>query len=128
VGSRVVELADAGDLLEAVLLETAGWLCIEDATRQFRAHLRETSLRRERRITSRLGPGYSYKVGGEMCTWSLEEQATLFAMLGESLRLPVSLMPSCAMLPKLSRSGMYGVGALAAARRTEVRNPTGGIP
>jgi len=124
IGARVVELADAGDLLEAVLLETAGWLCIEDATRQFKAHLREVSLQRDRRITSRLGPGYSYKVGGEMCMWPLEEQATLFAMLGDAQQLPVSLMSSCAMLPKLSRSGMYGVGPLPAARRTEIRIPS----
>lgn len=112
VSRRVVELADAGDLLEAVLLEAAGWLCIEDATRQFKIHLREQCLRSGRRITSRLGPGYSYKVEGQMCTWRLEEQPALFAMLGETGALPVSLMASCAMQPKLSRSGMYGAAPL----------------
>ncbi len=117
MGARVVELADAGDLLEAVLLESAGWLSIEDATRRFKEHLRAISLQRDRRITSRLGPGYSYKIGGETCLWPLEEQAAVFAALGDPERLPVSLMPSCAMLPKLSRSGMYGVGPLAAPRR-----------
>ena len=112
LGQRIVELAEAGDLLEAVLLETAGWLCIEDATRQFKIGLREASLRRNRRITSRLGPGYSYQIDGETCDWPLEEQRALFALLGGG-DLPVSLMSSCAMQPKLSRSGMYGIAPLA---------------
>ena len=112
LGQRIVELAEAGDLLEAVLLESAGWLCIEDATRQFKIGLREATLRRNRRITSRLGPGYSYKIDGETCDWPLEEQRALFALLGGA-RLPVSLMSSCAMQPKLSRSGMYGIAPLA---------------
>ncbi len=109
LGERVVRLADQGDLLEAVLLEAAGWLCIEDATRQFKSRLRLACAKNGQRITSRLGPGYSYKVAGESCMWRLEEQAALFAALGEASRLPVELMPSCAMQPKLSRSGMYGV-------------------
>lgn len=112
LGERVIELADAGDLLEAVLLETAGWLCIEDATRQFKGELRAAAMRRAERITSRLGPGYSYKIDGRMWMWPLEEQPALFELLGEPERLPVSLMGSCAMNPKLSRSGMYGVAPL----------------
>jgi hypothetical protein len=28
----VIEMTDQGDLLDALLLETAGWLAIEDAT------------------------------------------------------------------------------------------------
>ena len=39
-------------------------------------------LRRDRRITSRLGPGYSYKIDDETCDWPLEEQRALFALLG----------------------------------------------
>ena len=104
---RVIELVEAGDLLEGLLLETAGWLASEDATRQFKSHLREAVAARGQRITSRMGPGYSYKVGGRMVMWPLEEQPALFALLpGE---LPVSLMGSCAMNPKMSRSGLYGV-------------------
>lgn len=123
---RVMELADAGDLLEAVLLEAAGWLCIEDATRQFKGQLREACLGIGSRITSRLGPGYSYKVNGKMCTWALEEQSRLFRLLGAPDELPVSLMSSCAMLPKLSRSGMYGVGPVEATVHTptDIRIPS----
>lgn len=118
--ARVIELTDAGDLLEALLLETAGWLCIEDATRQFKAHLREECTSRGHRMTSRLGPGYSYKIDGEMCAWSLEEQAALFATLGPA-PLPVSLMSSCAMQPKMSRSGLFGMAPLALPIRSNSR-------
>ena len=108
---RVQELAESGDLLEAVLLEAAGWLAIEDATRQFKTWLRETSLKRECRITSRMGPGYSYKIGDKMHMWRLEEQAALFGLFGGS-KLPATLMESCAMSPKMSRSGFYGIAPL----------------
>ena len=108
--ARVIELIDAGDLLEGLLLETAGWLAIEDATRQFKSHLREAMAARGHRITSRMGPGYTYKVGGRQSMWALEEQPALFALLpGE---LPVALAGSCAMHPKMSRSGLYGVAPL----------------
>lgn len=116
LSEKVVELVEAGDLLEGVLLETAGWLAIEDATRQFKTHLREESLRRRHRITSRMGPGYSYKIGNTLCTWPLEEQIALFSLFGAA-PLPVSVMRSCAMQPKMSRSGMFGIAPVAAAVR-----------
>jgi len=114
IPERVGELIDAGDLLEALLLEAAGWLAIEDATRQFKTHLRETSLERDCRITSRMGPGYSYKIGNRMHMWPLEEQAALFALFAGA-ELPATLMNSGAMSPKMSRSGMYGIAPLAPA-------------
>jgi len=109
--ARVIDFLGAGDLLEALLLETAGWLGIEDATRQFKAHIRKACMSQGCRITSRLGPGYSYKIDSEPCTWPLEEQAPLFASFS-GVKLPVSLMPSCAMHPKMSRSGLFGVAPL----------------
>jgi len=108
IGEHVIELADRGDLLEAVLLETAGWLAIEDATRQFRSHLREAAAARGQRITTRLGPGYTYRYGKAEVMWALEEQAALFSLFGGA-ELPVTLHASCAMNPKLSRSGMHGL-------------------
>ncbi len=116
LSDKVIELVEDGDLLEGVLLETAGWLAIEDATRQFKTHLREESLRRKHRITSRLGPGYSYKHGEGTCMWPLEEQPALFAVFGDA-PLPVSIMRSCAMQPKMSRSGMFGIAPVASAVR-----------
>lgn len=108
IAQSVIDLADAGDLLEAVLLETAGWLCIEDATRQFKTMLRDVAALRACRITSRMGPGYSYRVAEQQVEWPLEDQPQLFALFGAAT-LPVELMASCAMAPKLSRSGLYGI-------------------
>jgi hypothetical protein len=109
---RVIDLAEAGDLLEALLLETTGWLCVEDATRQFKIRLRAEALRRGHRITGRMGPGYTYKVGDHTCTWALEEQKALFGLFGDA-PVAVSLLASGAMQPKMSRSGLFGAAPLA---------------
>jgi hypothetical protein len=111
IDRRVVDLAEAGDLLEALLLETAAWLCIEDATRQFKSHLRDTASAEGLRITSRMGPGYSYRIAGETHAWPLEQQAELFAAFGGE-SLPVALSASNAMHPKMSRSGLFGLARL----------------
>lgn len=108
LGQAVVDLAEAGDLMEAVLLEAAGWLCVEDATRQFKDLLHQLVVKRGQRMTSRMGPGYSYRMGEHEVHWPLEGQPDLLALL-EGGPLPVTLMPSCAMFPKLSRSGLFGV-------------------
>ncbi len=112
MGQAIVEMADRGDLLEAVLLESAGWLCIEDATRQFKELLRTEAAARGCRTTSRVGPGYVYRVGNTEVSWPLEDQVELFGLFGDA-PLPVQLMQSCAMNPKLSRSGLYGIAPLA---------------
>lgn len=111
LGQAVVDLAEAGDLMEAVLLEAAGWLCVEDATRQFKDLLRRRVADQGGRITSRMGPGYAYRVGTRQVDWPLEDHPALFALL-DGGPLPVTLMPSCAMFPKLSRSGLFGVAPM----------------
>ena len=116
IPQRVIDLVERGDLLEGLLLETAGWLAIEDATRRFKTQLREDALARGRRITSRMGPGYSYKIAGRMHDWPLEEQPALFALFAGA-ELPVTLMASCAMSPKMSRSGLYGTAPVAPPTR-----------
>lgn len=109
VDRRVVDLTDSGEgLLEALLLETAGWLAVEDATRQFRSAARVQAERAGQRITSRLGPGYSYTFDGSECEWTLTDQHALFSVFGDA-SLPVQLLASCAMLPKISRSGLFGI-------------------
>lgn len=114
LSDHVIELAGRGDLLEAVLLETAGWLGIEDATRQFKAHVREAAERRGSRITPRLGPGYTYRIGKADVMWPLEEQDALFGLL-EGAELPATLLASCAMSPKMSRSGLFGLAPISTA-------------
>lgn len=111
IAQSVIDMADAGDLLEALLLEAAGWLCIEDATRQFKSLLHRVAGQRGCRITSRMGPGYAYRIDEQQVSWPLEDHPHLFALFGDAT-LPVELMSSCAMSPKLSRSGLYGVAPL----------------
>ena len=97
---RTNELTDAGDLLEALFLDTAGWLAIEDAVRALRTELRARARRAGARLSPRLGPGY--------LDWSLTEQAVLFALFGAA-PLPVALSEYCVMTPRKSVSGLFGV-------------------
>jgi hypothetical protein len=94
--------------LEALFLETAGWLGIENLSMQFGGFLREQARREGCRVTCRLGPGYDYKVSGRSVAWPLEEQERIFAAF-EGTALPVTLLPSCIILPKMSRTGMFGL-------------------
>jgi len=101
-------LVEKFEPLEALFLETAGWLGIEWATKQFGDRLRLSAKQNATRISCRMGPGYSYSVNGEKVRWSLEDQKPLFDVFDVE-RLPIELLESCAMLPKMSRSGLYGI-------------------
>ncbi len=96
-------LTAADEIVEALFLEMAGWLAVEQATRALARHV--SDLLRDQRLglTRRLGPGY--------VDWPLDEQAGLFALLAAA-PLSVRLMESCAMVPKKSRSGLYGLRPL----------------
>ncbi len=107
----VIAAMDKFEPLDALFLETAGWLGIEAATKFFVNELKETARTHGRRVTRRLGPGYSYKVSGRQMNWPLEQQRRLFDVFGD-VELPIRLLESCAMLPKMSRSGMYGLAPL----------------
>ena len=91
------------EIVDALFLEMAGWLAVEQATKGLALHIADEV--RDERLgpTRRLGPGY--------VDWPLDEQAGLFALLGDA-PLPVRLLESCAMLPKKSRSGLYGLRPL----------------
>tara|TARA_R110002110_G_scaffold191104_1_gene399295 strand:- start:321 stop:992 length:672 start_codon:yes stop_codon:yes gene_type:complete len=93
--------------LEVLFLETAGWLGIEWTTRQFSEGLHISAKQNSLRVSCRMGPGYSYSVNGEKVRWSLEDQKPLFDVFDGDI-LPIELLESCAMLPKMSRSGLYG--------------------
>ena len=107
----VVSAMDKFEPLDALFLETAGWLGIESATKLFARDLKKTARAHGRRVTRRLGPGYSYKISGREMNWPLEQQRRLFDVFG-NVELPITLLESCAMLPKMSRSGMYGLSLL----------------
>jgi len=97
-------LTAADEIVEALFLEMAGWLAIEQATRALALHVSDQVRDQRLGLTRRLGPGY--------VDWPLDEQAGLFALF-EDVALPVRLMEeSCAMIPKKSRSGLYGLRPL----------------
>jgi hypothetical protein len=106
----VIDTMEGGrfEPLDALFLETAGWLGIEWTTRAFVTDLQKRVAGEGVRVTRRLGPGYQYKVGGEQVHWPLEQQHRLFSVF-DGMEIPVTLMESCAMLPKMSRSGLYGL-------------------
>lgn len=95
-------------LLNALFLETAGWLGIESATKQLATHLKRLAQEGGYRLSPRLGPGYSYKLDGRSVLWPLEQQKTLFGLFADTA-IDVQILESCAMLPKISRSGMFGL-------------------
>ena len=114
IDDRIDELMAADDPVVALLLDTAGWLAIESITRQFSERLKADCEPAGLRLTRRMGPGYTYRMGREMAPWGLEEQEGLFRVLGADAS-PVAVLPSGAMLPKMSRSGLYGVRAAGTA-------------
>ena len=108
IDRRIDELLAADDPVVALLLDTAGWLAVESITRQFAERLKEDCVPAGLRLTRRMGPGYTYRVGRETAQWGLEEQGGLFRVLGGDTS-PVTVLESGAMLPKMSRSGLYGL-------------------
>ena len=91
------------EIVEALFLEMAGWIAVERATKNFAGHLWSGIRDQGLALTRRLGPGY--------VDWPLEEQAALFGLL-DGAPLPVRLFDSGAMIPKKSRSGLYGLHTL----------------
>lgn len=96
------------ELLDAVLLESAGWMAIEALTRRFTEILRDQAGDQGLRITRRMSPGYTYVLGKQRHQWQLEQQQALFEVFAD-VSLPVRLLESSAMVPKMSRSGMIGL-------------------
>ena len=108
IDEELARLNDAGDLLEMLFVETAGWLAVEEVTKAFAAHLRATTKGEGMKITRRMGPGYSYPTKDGDAEWLLDEQRFLFELLDDG-NMPITMLESCAMLPKMSRSGLFGL-------------------
>lgn len=97
---RISEMADGDELLEALFLDSAGWLAIEEAVRAFRSHIATRKRGEACRLSPRLAPGY--------LDWPLTEQAQLFSGF-DGISLPVRLSEHSVMTPKKSLSGLFGV-------------------
>ncbi len=102
------DFAKSDKMLEAVFLETAGWLGIEQLTKLFSTFLRGALASEGLRLGRRMSPGYTFRVEGGMCDWPLEDQKPIFDLFDKK-NLTVELLDSCAMSPKMSRSGLYGL-------------------
>ena len=105
---EVRTLSDRFDLMEALFLETAGWLVMEHTTKELAAKLREEVGARQLRLIRRLDPGCSYTVGGGESLWPIGDLAPLLGMFAGA-DLPVNPGPGNVMTPKMSRAGLYGL-------------------
>lgn len=108
IDAELDRLGEAEQLLDMLFVETAGWLAVEAITRAFTDRLRGIAAHQGLRITRRMGPGYTYSSKSGDAEWPLEEQGKLFALLGAD-DMPVTMLESSAMQPKMSRSGLIGL-------------------
>lgn len=108
IDDQTIEWMEKDQLVEALFLESAAWMGVENATKQFVLAVRTWAGQNNIRITRRLGPGYSYPIDGTQVQWDLSQQKPLFELLGEA-EIPITLLASSAMLPKMSRSGLFGL-------------------
>ena len=98
---------DGDRLIDAFFLESASWTGVELVTKEFVKLLRQWAAEQNLRMTRRLGPGYTYPVNKVKVFWELEQQQPLFSAFRDA-SIPIKLLDSSAMLPKMSRSGLYG--------------------
>lgn len=108
IDTELTRLNDGEHLLEMLFIETAGWLAVEEITKAFVAHIRSMASGEGLKLTRRMGPGYSYPTRPGEAHWPLEEQRLLFTLLDDGT-LPITVLESSAMLPKMSRSGLVGL-------------------
>ena len=113
---------NADRLLEMVLMDAAGWMAIEEATQAFTRHIGGKAQADGMQTTRRLAPGYAFRIGDAKVEWKLEDQEQLFTLFA-GVDLPVRLLESCAMLPRMSRSGLFGLRPAAPLDAIETRNP-----
>ena len=98
--TRAREMMAEEEFLEALLLDTAGWVAIDALAKTLRRDLSADAKAQGFRLTHRMAPGYA--------DWGLEQQRVLFSTFGQEA-LPVRLTEACVMLPQKSISGIYGL-------------------
>ncbi|MBI4014121.1 MAG: hypothetical protein HY359_17520 [Candidatus Rokubacteria bacterium] len=97
---EVGTLAGRRELLEAFLLDTAGWAAIEAAVRALRLDLRARAGGAGWRITHRLAPGYR--------DWPIEEQRALLGVV-DAAGPAVRLSEHGVLVPFKSITGLFGL-------------------
>ena len=109
IDDKLQTLNAKGDLLHQLFLDTFGWMAVEAITKQMVIQLRAMADNDNLRLSRRMGPGYSYPLSDSRTThWPLEDQRPLIAAFN-GIDLPVQLLDSCAMQPRMSRSGLLGL-------------------
>ena len=101
---------DLDEPLASLFLETAAWLCLELVMKKARIYLTEFAVLNGMKLGKRMAPGYSYKIKktNSRIIWNLSEQTKLFKMF-KDFEISVKLLESSAMIPRMSRSGIFGV-------------------
>jgi hypothetical protein len=98
--TRTEEMMADEQFVEALLLDTAGWVGVDALARALRGQLSVRAKAQGMRLTHRMAPGYA--------DWALTEQRILFSAFGDDT-LPVRLTEACVMLPRKSISGIFGL-------------------
>jgi hypothetical protein len=96
--AEVIALGERQELLEAYLLDLAGWAGLEAAVRALRQDV--MAALPGARVSHRLGPGHR--------DWPLEEQAALLSLFPDE-HAPVRLSEHGVLVPFKSISGIFGV-------------------
>lgn len=111
IGSRLErrahELIGEEQLVEGLLLDTAGWVAIDALLKETRRRLGASAKTSGRRLTSRIAPGFA--------GWGLEQQRALFSAF-DGAALTVHLTEACVMIPRKSVTGVYGLIPVAHVR------------
>ena len=96
--------------LGALFLENASWLALELVLRDARSKISKFAKNNDMQIENRMAPGYTYpsKINRKRIMWELEEQKILFGLFDKE-SISIRLTDSCTMLPRMSRSGIFGL-------------------
>jgi hypothetical protein len=97
--TRAQELMAEEQFLEALLLDTAGWVAVDALARTLRAQLSVEAKAEGMRLTHRMAPGFP--IGGWRSSASCSRRSA------RSVADP--LTEACVMLPRKSISGIYGL-------------------
>ena len=101
---------DINEPLGGLFLENASWLALELILRDARSRIISFAKSKNMQIENRMAPGYSYpsKILKKRIMWELKEQEKLFNLF-KNRNISVSLSESFTMLPRMSRSGVFGL-------------------
>ena len=101
---------DINEPLGGLFLENASWLALELILRDARSRIISFAKSKNMQIENRMAPGYSYpsKILKKKIMWELKEQENLFNLF-KNMNISVSLSESFTMIPRMSRSGVFGL-------------------